>query len=304
MSLFLSGKKKDAAIMSTSIDKQIKLHDGRSLGYIEIGDPGGEPLFYFHGFPGSRIEVKISGQVAEQLKARIIAIDRPGFGCSDFKYGRTITDWPNDVTELADALGLERFAVVGASGGGPYSAVCALKIPHRLTGAGIVCGLGPLDAPGLTNGMIWYNRIGIFLSRRFPWLIKFLITLVARRIRLHPELLLSHLFATLSAPDKEILDRAEFKQLLIDSFRDAFLSGSRGAAWELVLYGRPWAFRLQDIAMEVRLWHGELDVIVPPSMGRYQESIIPKCIATYYGNEGHFSLVVNHMEEIIGALIR
>ena len=105
--------------------KQFTLPDGRSLGYAAYGDPQGKPLFFFHGFPSSRLEAQFTEGVAGRLGARIIAIDRPGFGRSDFKKERRIRDWPDDVLALADALGIDRFAVLGVSGGGPYAAACA-----------------------------------------------------------------------------------------------------------------------------------------------------------------------------------
>lgn len=89
---------------------------------------------------------------AAKLNARMIAVDRPGYGLSDAKRGRTILDWSDDVVELADALAVERFAVLGISGGGPYASACAFKIPERLTTTGVVCGMGPIEAPGCKEG--------------------------------------------------------------------------------------------------------------------------------------------------------
>jgi pimeloyl-ACP methyl ester carboxylesterase len=86
------------------------------------------------------------------LEVRLIAVDRPGYGMSDAKRGRTLLDWPDDVIELADALSLEKFAVMGVSGGGPYGLSCAFKIPERLTKTVIVGGMGPAIAPGSNEG--------------------------------------------------------------------------------------------------------------------------------------------------------
>ena len=136
------------------IDQQIKLQDGRMLGYAEYGVPDGMPVFYFHGFPSSRLDWQFFDceDPVTELNARVIAADRPGFGLSDFQRGRRILGWPDDVAELADALQIDRFAVLGVSGGGPYAAACAFGIPGRLTWTGIVCGMGPSDAPGMVDG--------------------------------------------------------------------------------------------------------------------------------------------------------
>jgi len=117
-----------------------RLKDGRRLGYAEFGVPNGKPLFHFHGYPGSRLEGKLLHETAAKCGVRLIAIDRPGMGFSDVKPNRSILDWPGDVAELADSIGIDRFAVEGVSGGGPYSAACAYRIADRITKAGIVSG--------------------------------------------------------------------------------------------------------------------------------------------------------------------
>jgi pimeloyl-ACP methyl ester carboxylesterase len=139
-------------------NKQIKLKDGRMLGYDEYGAPDGKPVIFIHGFPGSRLDWPLfdPDDSAVELNARIIAVDRPGMGLSDFKPGREILDWPDDVTELADMLQMDKFAVLAVSGGGPYGNACAFKIPERLTETAIVCGMGPSEAPGAKEGAAWF----------------------------------------------------------------------------------------------------------------------------------------------------
>jgi pimeloyl-ACP methyl ester carboxylesterase len=98
----------------------------------------------------------------------VIALDRPGYGLSDFRPGRAISDWPADVAQAADALGIGRFSVAGASGGGPYALACAREIPDRVVRAAVISGVGPFQVPGSTAGMRWQNRVGFRLCARFP----------------------------------------------------------------------------------------------------------------------------------------
>ena len=121
--------------ISDNTNLTIKLKDGRTLGYIDLGNKDAKNvLFHFHGFPGSRLEANLLSEMdIDMTNIRLISIDRPGMGLSDFKKNRTLLDWPEDVVELADALGIDKFAVEGISGGGPYAAACAYKIPDRLT---------------------------------------------------------------------------------------------------------------------------------------------------------------------------
>lgn len=281
----------------------LRLEDGRLLGYAVYGDPEGWPIFYFHGFPGSRLEAQLADRVAARMGIRLIALDRPGFGLSDFKPRRTIFEWPDDVVKIADALGINRFATIGVSGGGPYAAACALKIPQRLTAVAIVCGLGPLDTPNGTDRMVRTNHLIFFLGRRLPWLAKISLWRIAYQVRRNPEGTLRRMIVALPDPDKAVLARPEVKTAMKDNVVEAFRGGSRGAAYELLLYTRPWGFLLEDIATRVNLWHGEQDVSVPPTMGQYQARTIPNCRAIFYPGEGHFSLVINHMEEVLSGLL-
>jgi pimeloyl-ACP methyl ester carboxylesterase len=77
---------------STRGNDTLRLRDGRLLGYARYGDPNGTPVFYFHGFPGSRLEARLADAVASRNGVRVIALDRPGSGLSDFKPARTIGD--------------------------------------------------------------------------------------------------------------------------------------------------------------------------------------------------------------------
>lgn len=131
----------------------IKLKDGRILAYEKYGDPKGKPFFYFHGWPASRLSGKHVAKAAEKLKLRLISPDRPGIGFSTFKPNRKLLDWPDDIIQLADHLGIKKFSVAGSSGGGPYVLACAYKIPDRLVSAAVIAGLGPLwlsERKGLT----------------------------------------------------------------------------------------------------------------------------------------------------------
>jgi len=286
--------------MSTDNTSQtIKLKDRRTLGYAEYGAPEGKPVFYFHGFPSSRLDWPLADadDSAAQLNARIIAVDRPGMGLSDFKRGRKILDWPDDVIELADALQLNRFAVLGMSGGGPYAAVCAFKIPERLTATAIVCGMGPSEAPGAKEGISWFYPGKPSVIRRL------MLMLASLGVRKNPDQFMSRSKEMVPEPDRLLLDQPELAKVYIDTINEMFRSGIAGANQEAALYTRPWRFRLQDIPGEVHLWHGELDLSVPVSVGRYVADAIPNCHATFLKDEAHISLPHNHIREILSILI-
>ena len=281
------------------LNQQINLRDGRVLGFAEYGIHDGVPVFYFHGFPSSRLDWPFfdAEGPAKELNARIIAPDRPGYGLSDPQRGRRLLDWPADVAALADALQIDRFAVLGISGGGPYVAACAYGIPGRLTRAGIVCGMGPADAPGMQGGTSWTIPGQSSLMRRLT------LMLTSMGLSRDPDQFLSRSKETFSAPDGLLLDQSALAQAFIAGMQEAFRSGTGGANHEAGLYTRPWGFHLQEIDAEVHLWHGGLDNNVPISVGRFVADAIPNCNARFYEDEGHLALPHNRMEEILCALL-
>ena len=266
----LTGNKNDA--------KTIRLKDGRQLGYAEFGEPGGRSIFHFHGYPGSRLEGRIIATAMARCDAHFIAVDRPGMGLSDFKPKRTILDWPDDVVELANFLQINQFAVEGASGGGPYSLACAYKIPDRLTHVGILSAVDPQWDPGEP-----WSRLDSFRDAEGFW---------------------RQFSERLPKPDRKVVLNPQMLRLLSVELYEAFRQGADGPAYEKELYLRDWGFKLQDIspAVDVHLWHGELDVNVPVSMARTVAKAIPNCKTKFYAEEGHYSTILNHSEEIIQTL--
>ena len=279
--------------------QQIKLQDGRMLGYAEYGPPEGIPIFYFHGFPGSRLDFQLinDDNSLTELNARVIALDRPGFGLSDYQRGRKMVDWPEDVIELANKLHIDSFAVLGVSGGGPYAASCAFGIRDRLVKTGIVCGMGPSDAPGMKNGVSWTIPGTPSIIRRV------ILKLTSMGLQRDPDQFLLRTKETISEPDSEMLDQPELAKLFIEGMREAFRNGISGANQEAALYTRPWGFELQDITAEVHLWHGEQDLNVPVSVGHYIADAIPRCNTKFYTMEGHLTLPHNHIREILSILV-
>ena len=284
--------------MSIKYQNHITLSDGRKLGFAEFGKMQGKPVFYFHGFPGSHLEAKIAETMAKDSRVRFIGIDRPGFGLSDFKLKRKLADWPNDVTELADSLGIDQFSILGVSGGGPYAAACAHQMPDRLISVGIVCGMGPVDVPHIMDQMVSIYRQGLRLTRRFPKIVTALYPFSSFFFRNYPERMLSILSAKVAGPDKIALKNNELIKVLSASFREAFRNSLLWPVTDVVLYSRPWGFSLDDIRIKVHLWHGEMDKVVPPAMGHYLANTIPDCRATFYPDEGHFSIILNRLHEI------
>jgi pimeloyl-ACP methyl ester carboxylesterase len=286
--------------MPLNPENMIKLRDGRGIGYAEYGDPNGVPVLHFHGFPSSRFEGCRNeyDEITSRLKIRVIVIERPGYGLSDFKKGRTIVDWPDDVIEFADSLHLDRFSVIGMSGGGPYSAACAWKIPQRIIKAGIVSGVSPLHFKGAFEGMNKSDRLAYKLALRAPWLLRLVYWWVGRDLKRNPAKFFSQYVKEFPVPDQLVFEQSDISEMFYKMGSEAFRTGPLGVTWDTILLTHPWGFSLKDITIPVYLWQGEMDNMVPPAQGRYLTENIPDCHSTFYKDEGHISLLTNHYEEI------
>ena len=292
-----------AAIGPEKLNERIVLRDGRRLGFAEYGEPQGRPVLYFHGWPSSRLEARIMRNVIAELNLRIIAPDRPGYGLSDLKPERAIVDWTDDVNALANHLNLARFAVLGISGGGPYAAACAAKLPERLTQALLVSSMGPTDNPESTKGMVSLNRFLLSFARNAPWLAQRLAGFCLRALwGTGDQVIPEQIESCLPERDRQTLTDQELRRLLTESSREGLRPGVEGAAWDGFLFSRPWGFDLNKIRIPVHLWHGENDVVVPVSMGYFLAKNIPGCQARFYPEDGHFSLPFSRMREILGIL--
>ncbi len=285
--------------LSNTTDKVLSLRDGRVLGYAEYGNPSGKPVFFFHGLPGSRRQRHPDDSIAIELGARIIAIDRPGYGLSDFQQGRKLLDWPGDVAQLADLLKIDQFAAIGVSGGGPYLLACAYKMPERITSASVISGMGPVDDPEATKGMLPSMRLGLGIAPRVPWsFVRLALDPVAKMVSRNPSGAKKLVPSSAPEADKKAFARPEIQEVDRQDLVEAYRNGAQGAFWEVVLLATPWGFHLEDIHKKIRLWHGEEDTTVPQHMGRYVARTLPNCESRFYAGEGH-TLMYNYWREIL-----
>jgi pimeloyl-ACP methyl ester carboxylesterase len=271
--------------------RSVTLSDGRRLAYAEYGDPRGVPMLYFHGHPGSRHEAALLAEAAAEARVRLIGIDRPGLGLSDYQPGRRLVAWPADVVGLADQLGLGRFAVVGFSGGGPYALACAAEIPDRLTACGIVSGVGVLS-PFVSFLGMWMPYLMLPLMRRLYF-----------RSDEQARASLARFGQRWAAPDQASLRSRSVSETLSASIAEAFRQGTQGAARDGALISGTWGFDLGAISFpDIHLWHGELDNEIQVRSARALVGRLRHCEATYPADDAHISTIVNHASEIVTAL--
>jgi pimeloyl-ACP methyl ester carboxylesterase len=280
-------------------ERTITLPDGRVLGYAEWGDPGGPPVLYFHGTPASRLDPVCFPDAPTEAGVRLISVDRPGMGLSTFQPHRRIADWPADVTKLADGLGLERFGVVGWSGGGPYVFACAAELADRLTGAVSVAGVGPLDRPGAMQGMNPNEAKLTRLCLKAPPVARLVLGTVLRLSRAKPAQALKSFRDEVGESDRHVIDAMPEEAKRMGWFIESGRQGARGPVQDYRALG-DWGFRLEDIRMPVSVWQGDADKLVPIAhaedlVARAPGATLRRCLG-----EGHLVMVA-HAAEILGA---
>ncbi|KAK8066614.1 HYD1 [Apiospora hydei] len=285
--------------------QSITLKDGRTLCYGTNGASGSNSAasaqlptaFLFHGFPGSHQEGHAIHKAALTHGIRIVSVSRPGYAGSSPEPKRTISSFALDVLELADHLHIQRFAVMGISGGGPYALGCLLKIPaDRLAGTMVVSGMYPTSL-GLSEMML-SNRVIFNIAPWAPWLIGFLFNSsigAAAQDVAHPERLKETLqggFKSMPPEDRRVVeaDGGELLDIFTTSMREAFRDGAAGAAYEAALFGNPWDFDLEQLPVrkgELVIYHGGKDIHVPLRMAREAVAKMNGAQLIVEENEGH-----------------
>lgn len=274
----------------------LSLSDGRALAYAEWGAPDGRPVVFLQGIPGGRLNRWWDDELPSDRGIRLITVDRPGIGRSDFKRGRSVGDWPADAEQLADHLRLERFPLIGFSAGGPYALAAAARLQDRVSAVGLVSALGRTDMTGVVDEMATARYFK--LAGRSPAVMGLIYAAVARQARKDPDAAHKRFFARSSRIDRAVLDRPEVKARWMPAFIDAAQGRGRGLGEDMRVVQRPWGFDPADVRLPVHLWHGDADRIVPRNHAEHWTQALPDCQPHWCPGEGHF-LIQDHGEEIL-----
>lgn len=272
------------------VESAIVLPGGRSFGYCEWGDPDGRPVVWCHGTPGARKQIPPDAPACAAARGvRLIGIERPGTGVSTpFRYGQVL-DWVADLTACLDVLGVDRFGVVGLSGGGPFVLAACAGLPDRVAAGAVLGGIGPTRggeaAPGYTRMLpliepaitFWRVPLGEALTH------------LIRPIRGVADRAFD-LYTNVAPPsDRPVMRRPEMKAMFMQDIVEACEGGLRAPVGDLVVFGREWGFSLRDIRVPVKFWHGDADGIVPLSHGEFQAAMVPGAELVVCPGGGHFA---------------
>jgi pimeloyl-ACP methyl ester carboxylesterase len=266
-------------------DASVTLSDRRLLAYTELGAPTGPVVMYFHGAPTTRLDLAIFEDAFAERGVRVVSPDRPGYGGSSPRPGRRLENWPSDVAALADHLGVERFAVMALSSGGPYAVACGALIADRVASVGIVAGVTDFGWPGAWDG---YSEDEATLMRigdeagAVAWC----------EARYGPDgsRFMEAGLGELAPADEAALGDETLAAALMTTVGEAFRQGVGGYAQDITVQGRPWSFDAAVIHGPVWILHGEADTVVPVAHARHTAELIPGAKLFTRPDDGHISI--------------
>ncbi len=238
----------------------LPLGEGRHLAFDEYGDPAGVPVIFCHGWPSSRTMARLAEPAARECGVRLISPDRPGINGSSFQAGRTLLDWPAMVQALAAHLSIERFHLLGISGGAPYAYATAVALPQQVKALAIVSGAPPLAELDDHSGLLPVHRRLLALYGWRPEILRALFHVARPFALLRPPLRLRPMLLRFLQPcDAAVLrERAAF-EACFESARRAWRGSARGVIADAEIYARPWGFEPEEVTRPVRMWHGRKD---------------------------------------------
>jgi pimeloyl-ACP methyl ester carboxylesterase len=283
--------------------KIIQLENGAHLALDEYGDPEGVPVIFCHGWPSSRTMAVLTDEAARELGIRIISPDRPGIRQSAHQTGRRLLDWPPLVRELTAKLGIEKFRILGISGGAPYAFATAWAMPERVEAIAVVSGAPPIDELTDHSGLLILYRWMLALHRTRPQLLRKLFRAARPFASVRIPLRLRPMLLKIFQPcDAAVLRDPQAFEACFESQRQAWRISAEGVMTDAEIYARPWGFRLEEIQVPVRFWHGKVDRTFAFRLAETLAVRLPNCEARFIENAGHYSLPIQHMREILADL--
>ena len=284
-----------AVITPARYEGRVPVRDGRVLGVSEWGPAHAEKnVIWFHGTPGARRQIPESARrYADEHGARLLGIDRPGVGLSTPHLYHRLSDYSYDLGEALNRLGIDKFSVVGLSGGAPYALAAAHAFASRVPTVGILGGVVPSGgAEGAGGGLVG-------VAHKFRGLLPYmsepsgamLTTLIRAVKRVGPlgQSLLSLYGLTTPPKDREFLADPDNREMFLDDITNSGSHGMRAVVFDGVLFTRYWGFSVTEITQPVTWWHGDKDNIVPFSHAQHIVPLLPNAELRVLEGGGHLS---------------
>jgi pimeloyl-ACP methyl ester carboxylesterase len=273
-------------------ERLIDTPDGRRLRVREDGDPRGRPVLVHHGTPSAGLLYPAHVEDAAAKGIRLVAYARPGYDDSTPHPGRRVADGAADAAAVADALGFDRFATWGISGGGPHVLACAALLPERVVAAAALASVAPYGADGLDwSAGMGEDNVAEFKAARagIRPLTEFLESVAPQLLAAEPEHILDALASLVSEVDRAFLT-GEYAAFIRDSLHAGLARGIPGWRDDDLAFVEPWGFEFEQIRVPVLLRQGAQDLMVPFAHGEWLAGRIPDVEAQLSESDGHLTL--------------
>lgn len=279
---------------------------GRRLAWSAYGDPDGAPVVWHHGGLSCRLDAARAHEAALEAGVRLIAPDRPGIGWSDRDPGRTVASWGDDVAALVDQLGIDRFATVGWSAGGPHALGTAAALGARVSRVATCGGMAPLRDRADTKQLgLAVDRLLVPLSHRWPWAARRVVSLANGRRG--PEKAKAQTLKLLGPTDRAALADLPAEQVVLweDGGIATFAHGYAGTVDDYRAFGSAdWGFALDDVTAPVDCWQGADDDLVPRAHAERLAGSLPDGTLRVVPGSGHFlPSQPGPMDEVLRTLV-
>lgn len=273
----------------------------RAVGVYEYGDPAGAPVFALHGTPSNGAGFDWTDAPARARSLQIIAPDRPGIGRSTPVPLRAIGDYAAELAVLADAMEIDRFTVLGYSGGGPYALAAAAALGPRVQSAVIVAGAGEIGAWATFADLARSDRQMTWLALHTPVIARAALRLADLGARVTPRVALWSARSGLIESDRAVMGSLGSPREALALFTQALAHSSAGVVADYALLARPWHVNLGDITVPVRCWHGTADTLVPLAHTEELVARLPNAQLTTWPGEGHLAFIA-HVGEVLDGI--
>lgn len=283
----------------------LRARNGRQLSYRVDGPAAGQVLLFCTGTPQGTVEDAELIAAAQDAGLRLLTYDRPGYGHSERAPGRTVRDAVEDVADLLDALDVRELVVAGHSGGGPHALALGALLPDRCRAVAVLAGVAPFDAEGLDflAGMGPENVEEFGAAAQGEQVLRPLLQAYEAELReITAEGVVSAMSGLLPDVDQAVLTSTSYGETVAARFRAALATGVDGWLDDDLAFVQPWGFALDDVRVPVSVWQGSEDLMVPFTHGGWLVEHLPDARPHLIQGEGHLSVVVGKLPEVLTEL--
>jgi pimeloyl-ACP methyl ester carboxylesterase len=281
---------------STKIDHLLSLDDGRTVCWREFGAADGQPVIALHGTPGSRLKYSAAHDTARVLGLRLLSLDRWGYGSTSSHPNPSLGTYGAEIAQFADRLGLDRFSVVGVSGGGPFAVAVAAILGQRVRRLALVAPVGQLAGSQPVRDMRAFHWSSFRMLPAVPGAVRLTFEVYRWLLAFAPKTAITLASARAKGADRALVADPDIRNQLAATFATGLKPGVAGAVTDMSLFARRWDVVPSNVHAHTRMWIGTADCNIPLSAARQLCAMIPRSIAVELEGQGHFWISRNYAD--------